>query len=239
MRITAIIDIGFENQECIEWLIEELEEKGMAEAFDVKDIKDCRGMEFPAVVTISAGLAGYASNVESSPPVIDSWTRVTSSMSLIHVDNGFDSTFKRGLEDAMKDNVAKKAEEQDVRLRDFHRKYAYDQHGKDKFFSQALKKARYLAHCVNLDRSNSHLINRLNNELVEVQNEIMHIISDLPSVFDSKKYDPQEKAWFIDHTRSSWADFIHGLLAHPQGCQWCQKIQKKVLQICKPVKLLR
>ena len=33
------------------------------------------------------------------------------------------------------------------------------------------------------------------------------------------------------HTRSSWADFIHGLLVHPQGCQGCQKIKKDILQI--------
>ena len=33
------------------------------------------------------------------------------------------------------------------------------------------------------------------------------------------------------HTRSSWADFNHGLVVRPQGCQGCQKIQKNVLQI--------
>ena len=44
-------------------------------------------------------------------------------MSVIHVDNSSDIAFKLGLEDAMKDNVAKKAEEQDMRLRDFHRNY--------------------------------------------------------------------------------------------------------------------
>ena len=29
------------------------------------------------------------------------------------------------------------------------------------------------------------------------------------------------------HTRSTWADFNHGLVVRPQGCQGCQKIQKK------------
>ncbi len=33
------------------------------------------------------------------------------------------------------------------------------------------------------------------------------------------------------HTRSSWADFNHGLVVRPQGCQGCQTIQKNVLQI--------
>ena len=137
MRITVIFDIGFEKQECIGWLIEELEAKGMTEAFEVKVIEECRGMEYPAVVIISHG-DGYSGGLKRSSLIIDTWTRVTSSMSVIHVDNGFDDAFKSGLEDAMKDNVAKKAEEQDMRLREFHRKYDNDQHGKEKFFSQAL-----------------------------------------------------------------------------------------------------
>ena len=33
------------------------------------------------------------------------------------------------------------------------------------------------------------------------------------------------------HTRSSWTDFNHGLVVHPQGCQGCQKIQKNILKI--------
>ena len=33
------------------------------------------------------------------------------------------------------------------------------------------------------------------------------------------------------HTGSSWADFNHGLVVHPQGCLGCQKIHKNILQI--------
>ena len=33
-----------------------------------------------------------------------------------------------------------------------------------------------------------------------------------------------------NHTRSSWADFIHGLLVHPQGRQRRQKIKRNILQ---------
>ena len=33
------------------------------------------------------------------------------------------------------------------------------------------------------------------------------------------------------HTGSSWADFNHGLVVRPQGCQGCQKIHKNILQI--------
>ena len=35
----------------------------------------------------------------------------------------------------------------------------------------------------------------------------------------------------IIHTGSSWADFNHGLVVRPQGCQGCQKIHKNILQI--------
>ena len=33
------------------------------------------------------------------------------------------------------------------------------------------------------------------------------------------------------HTGSSRADFNHGLVVRPQGCQGCQKIHKNILQI--------
>ena len=33
----------------------------------------------------------------------------------------------------------------------------------------------------------------------------------------------------FSHTKSSWANFNHGLVEHPQGCQGCQKIQKNIL----------
>ena len=35
----------------------------------------------------------------------------------------------------------------------------------------------------------------------------------------------------FSHTRSSWADFNHGLVVRPQGCQGSQKINKNILQI--------
>ena len=42
---------------------------------------------------------------------------------------------------------------------------------------------------------------------------------------------PQKISWplrLLMHTRSFWADFNHGLVVHPQGCQGCQKIYKKI-----------
>ena len=147
LRITVIIDIDFEKQECVKWLTEEfsqftcldflsseiklknpnalcistpleLDAKGTAEAFDVKVIEECRGMEFPALVTISYG--GYSGISSTSPLIIDSWTRVTSCLCIIHVDDGFSKAFKNGLEDAVKNNDAKKVEEQEMMLTDFN-----------------------------------------------------------------------------------------------------------------------
>ena len=42
-----------------------------------------------------------------------------------------------------------------------------------------------------------------------------------------KLLDLQKSDGWAIHIRSSRADFIHGLLVHPQGCQGCQKIKKK------------
>ena len=151
LRITVIIDIDFEKQECVKWLTEEfsqftcldflsseikvknpnplciskpveLDVKGADEAFYVKVIEECRGMEFPALVTISYG--GYSGISSTSPLIIDSWTRVTSYLCIIHVDDGFSKAFKNGLEDTLKNNVAKKVEEQDMMIGDFKKKYS-------------------------------------------------------------------------------------------------------------------
>ena len=60
------------------------------------------------------------------------------------------------------------------------------------------------------------------------------------SKLKEKKYLFSERLWqfFLlfmvsiqKHTRSSWTDFNHGLVVHPQGCQGCQKIQKNILKI--------
>ena len=72
-------------------------------------------MEFPALVTISYG--GYSGISSTSPLIIDSWTRVTSYLCIIHVDDGFSKAFKNGLEDAVKSNDAKKVQEQEMMLR--------------------------------------------------------------------------------------------------------------------------
>ena len=119
MRITVIIDFERGRERYIHWLTEELEAKGIADTIEVKVKEECRGMEFPAVITIT----GYGGGRSSESPIIDAWTRVTSCLGIIHVDDGFYKVFQNGLQDAIKQNVAKKAEEQDMRLRDFHRNY--------------------------------------------------------------------------------------------------------------------
>ena len=69
---------------------------------------------------------------------VDTWTRVTANLSLIHICDPIeilnlihgmepkDKLFRSGLEDAAKNNVAKKAEDQEMEFSDFHKKYAND-----------------------------------------------------------------------------------------------------------------
>lgn len=86
-------------------------------------------MEFPALVTISYG--GYSGISSTSPLIIDSWTRVTSYLCIIHVDDGFSKAFKNGLEDAVKSNDAKKVQEQEMMLTDFNLSMVEDDDSSD------------------------------------------------------------------------------------------------------------
>ena len=72
MKITVIIDI-YGKQKCMMWLKQELEAIGISESFDIKLIGECRGMEFPSVVTISGEFV-------CGDILFDTWTRVTTSL---------------------------------------------------------------------------------------------------------------------------------------------------------------
>ena len=54
--------------------------------------------------------------------------------------------FHSGLEDAAINNVAKKAEEQEMKFSDFHKRYANDPQETDWFIKQVKKQASYLVH---------------------------------------------------------------------------------------------
>ena len=116
MKITVIIDIYRKGQGCKMWLTKELKAQGISEAFEVKEIGECRGMEFPSVVTISGDCDFGPANL-----LIDTWTRVTTCLSIIHIADFESRAFIMGLEDAMNNNVAKKAEEQEMEFSDFHK----------------------------------------------------------------------------------------------------------------------
>lgn len=56
-------------------------------------------------------------------------------------------------------------------------------------------------------------IDRLNDELVDVENELWNMSFDLPQVLDSKKYanDPQKKVWFIKQIQKKESYLIQSL----------------------------
>ena len=73
-----------------------------------KTINECRGLEFPILVTITAD-----SNWECQQSiVIDSWTRVSTALFIIHVERKY-SNLTSGLKEAIDMKVAKSAEEQE------------------------------------------------------------------------------------------------------------------------------
>ena len=59
------------------------------------------------------------------------------------------------------------------------------------------------------------------------------IIQQLPAVRNKRAGETSCKKLSnvqdLIHSRSSWANFNHGLVVRPQGCQGCQKIQKNIL----------
>ena len=51
-KITVIVNTGTDKRKCVKWLENELE-KNCISNVDVKTIEQCRGMEFPTLVTIT------------------------------------------------------------------------------------------------------------------------------------------------------------------------------------------
>ena len=191
MRITVIIDFLNGRKMCIDWLTKELEAKGIADTIDVKVKEECRGMEFPAVITITA----YGGRKSARSQIIDAWTRVTSCLGIIHVDDRVYQAFQNGLQDAMKQKVAKRAEEQEMKLKDFEKKYANDPQGKTWFIKDVQKEELYLNQQIQSlelrfqqnQESRNARIDQLKQELADVQKVIINTTSDLPPVLDDKE----------------------------------------------------
>ena len=52
-NLVVILLVWPDTQKCVDWLNEELTKKSMLKDVDVKTIGQCRGLEFPALLTIS------------------------------------------------------------------------------------------------------------------------------------------------------------------------------------------
>ena len=52
-NLVVILTVGPETQKCVDWLNEELSRKSTLKNVDVKTIEQSRGLEFPALLTIS------------------------------------------------------------------------------------------------------------------------------------------------------------------------------------------
>ena len=106
-EITVLIDIKNDDQKCVNWLRTELmKENGTVGNIVFKTIEQCRGLEFPVLLTISEN-----SNYYMRSKSLDAWTRVTASLFIIQMKDT--STVSQGLIACLKKKVAKRAEEQE------------------------------------------------------------------------------------------------------------------------------
>ena len=129
-KITFIIDTK-DARKCVDWIEVELK-KNLIDSVDVKTIEQCRGMEFPILVTITDLYSLVNTSIRSSS-LMDTWTRVTAFLFIIHMEDSgnaispellsvlkFDIEHKYGdafslaLKSALQKGLAKVAEEIDV-----------------------------------------------------------------------------------------------------------------------------
>ena len=107
-KITVLIDTFNDSQKCVNWLrTEMIKENCTIGNIVFKTIEQCRGQEFPVLLTISDD-----SNYEMNSTILDAWTRVTVSLFIIQVEKKY-SASEKGLKDCLEKQVAKQAEEQD------------------------------------------------------------------------------------------------------------------------------
>ena len=112
MKITVIINIKRgENQKIITWLTEELEKENLLDSINVTTIGQCRGLEFPVLVTLTCSFFGDKDGYHDST-AIDAWTRATTSLFIIHPENN-ECQLSKTLKNALENGLVKKAKEQD------------------------------------------------------------------------------------------------------------------------------
>ena len=114
-QVTVIIEVPTESEKkCVSWLMEELEKEVVKKGkIFVKTIEQCRGLEFPVLVTIS--YFEWRTDSENKS-VMDPWTRVNSTLYIIHMARVFSGDFDDfgdALTAALNNQLAQKAKEQD------------------------------------------------------------------------------------------------------------------------------
>jgi hypothetical protein len=82
-EVTVIISSHENLPECAKWLQRELTNEGLS-GVQVKMLDQCRGVEYPVLVTITEG----DTIGEEGSVLLDIWTRVTSSLYIIHKEGG-------------------------------------------------------------------------------------------------------------------------------------------------------
>ena len=128
IQITVIVGLYSSSIDCINWLKEELIKQDLSNSdVLVKSIDECRGLEFPALVTISNDTS-WGSRVHDDSSVADAWTRVTSTLVVINLDGKY-HIFSEGLKDALISKVAHRAvEQEDIRYSYLKQMYFQIQH---------------------------------------------------------------------------------------------------------------
>ena len=117
LEVTVLIETLIDNQKCGDWMKRELKKETFLNGNIVfKTIEQCRGVEFPVLMTISDG-----SKPRMTPTTLDTWTRVTVSLFIIQMDEEY-SAVSRGLKNCLKKQIAKQSEEQEKIKYNFLRK---------------------------------------------------------------------------------------------------------------------
>ena len=116
-EVTVLMGTSKQAQECNNWLKTELNKENVTITNIVfKTIGQCRGLEFPVLLTIS-----FSNYYICASITLDVWTRVTTSLFIIQRDNDY-SSVSGGLKACLKKQVAKEAEEQEEIKQNLFRK---------------------------------------------------------------------------------------------------------------------
>ena len=118
-EVTVLMGTSKQAKECNNWLKTELNKENVTITNIVfKTIGQCRGLEFPVLLTISVNSVNtvafgfFLFGRVFSSTALDAWTRVTASLFIIQMEDEY-SAVTRGLKNCLKKQVAKQAKEQE------------------------------------------------------------------------------------------------------------------------------